>query len=92
MSSFLTVCANIGQFHFSFSITSLVPLLFRPPPPLILLYPQPSRIENIFITRFLHYFGGFIVLYLVLETYVPMHVARMLNDSFILESFGHAIL
>ena len=50
MSSCLTVCANIGLFHFSFSITPLVPLLFTSPPPLIPIYHQPSRIKNVFIT------------------------------------------
>ena len=68
MSSCLTVCANIniGLFHFSFSITILVPLLFTPPPPLIPIYHQPSRIENVFITCFLHFLVD-LVLYLVLE-------------------------
>ena len=46
----LTVCANIGLFPFFFSITSLDPLLFTPPPPLIPIYHQPSHIENVFIT------------------------------------------
>ena len=86
MSSCLTVFANIGLFHFSFSITILVPLLFTPPPPLIPIYHQPSRIENVFIICFLHFLVD-LVLYLVLN-----HVARMSNDSFILESRGHAIL
>ena len=42
--------ANIGLFHFSFSIRNLVPLLFTPPSPLIPIYYQPSRIENVFYT------------------------------------------
>ena len=44
MLSYLTVCANIGLFHFSFSIRNLVPLLSIPPSPSI---PQPSCIENL---------------------------------------------
>ena len=50
MLSYLTVCANIGLLHFSFSIRSLVSLLFTPPSPLIPIYHQSSRIENVFIT------------------------------------------
>ena len=63
MSSCLTVCANIGLFQFFFSITSLVPLLFTPPSPLIPIYHQPSRIENVFITCFLNFFGGFSIVF-----------------------------
>ena len=59
MLSYLNVRANIGLFHFSFSIRSLVPLLFTPPPPLIPIYHQPSRVENVFITCFLNFSGGF---------------------------------
>ena len=44
-----TACAKIGIFHFSFSIRSLVPLLFTPPSPLIPIYHQPSRIENVLL-------------------------------------------
>ena len=44
-----TMGMNI-QFHYSFSIRSLVSLLFTPPSPLIPIYHQPSRIENVFIT------------------------------------------
>ena len=35
MLSYLNVRANIGLFHFYFSIRDLVPLLFTPPSPLI---------------------------------------------------------
>ena len=59
MLSYLNVRANIGLFHFSFSIRSLVPLLFTPPSPLIPIYHQPSRVENVFITCFLNFSGGF---------------------------------
>ena len=52
------VRANIGLFHFSFSIRSLVPLLFTPPSPLIPIYHKPSRVENVFITCFLNFSGG----------------------------------
>ena len=73
MLSYLNVRANIGLFHFSFSIRSLVPLLFTPPSPLIPKYHQPSRVENVFITCFLNFSGGFGIvfssLYLVLETH-----------------------
>ena len=51
--------ANIGLFHFSFSIKSLVPLPFTPPSPSIPIYHQPSRVENVFITCFLNFSGGF---------------------------------
>ena len=50
MLSYLNVRANIGLFHFSFSIRNLVPLLFTPPSPLIPIYHQLSRVENVFIT------------------------------------------
>ena len=59
MLSYLNVRANIGLFHFSFSIRSLVPLLFTPQSPLIPIYHQPSRVENVFITCFLNFSGGF---------------------------------
>ena len=48
---------NIGLFHFSFSIRSLVPLLFTPPSPLIPIYHQPSRVENVFITCYKLYWS-----------------------------------
>lgn len=48
------MCANVGLFHFSFSIRYLVPLLFAPPAPLIPIHNQPSRVENVFITCFHH--------------------------------------
>ena len=57
--SYLNVRANIGLFHFSFSIISPVPLLFTPPSPLIPIYHQSSHIENVFITGFLNFSGGF---------------------------------
>ena len=59
MLSYLNVRANIGLFHFSFLIRSLVPMLFTPPSPLIPIYHQPSRVENVFITCFLNFSGGF---------------------------------
>ena len=60
MLSYLNGRANIGLFHFSFSIRSLVvPLLFTPPSPLIPIYHQPSRVGNVFITCFLNFSGGF---------------------------------
>ena len=59
MLSYFNVRANIGLFHFSFSIRSLVPLLFTLPSPLIPIYHQPSRVENVFITCFLNFSGGF---------------------------------
>ena len=69
MLSYLNVRANIGLFHFSFSIRSLVPLLFTPPSPLIPIYHQPSRVENVFITCFLYFSGGFGIVFIVLETH-----------------------
>ena len=78
---------HVGLFHFSFSIRSLVPMLFTPLSPLITIYHQPSHIENVFITCFLH----FLVEILVLCLNLYAHVARMSNDSFNLESRGHAI-
>ena len=62
MLSYLNVRANIGLIHFSFSIRSLVLLLFTPPSPLIPIY-QPSRVENVFITCFLNFSGGFGIVY-----------------------------
>ena len=59
MLSYLNVRADTGLFHFSFSIRSLVPLLFTPPSPLIPINHQPSRVENVFITCFLNFSGGF---------------------------------
>ena len=69
MLSYLNVRANIGLFHFSFSIRSLVPLLFTPPSPLIPIYHQPSRVESVFITCFLNFSGGFGIVFIVLETH-----------------------
>ena len=57
--SYLNERANIGLFHFSFSIRSLVPLLFTPPSPLIPIYHQLSRVENVSITCFLNFSGEF---------------------------------
>ena len=54
--SYLNVRANIDL---SISIRSLVPLLFTPPSPLIPIYKQCSRIENVFITYFLNFSGEF---------------------------------
>ena len=56
--------ANIGLFHFSVSIRSLVPLLFIPPSPLIPIYHQPSRVEKVFITYFLNFSGGFGIVFI----------------------------
>ena len=63
MLSYLNVHAYIGLFHFSFSIRNLVPLLFTPPSLLIPIFHQPSRIENVFITCFLNFSGGFGVVF-----------------------------
>ena len=49
-------------FLFPFQSQALiVPLLFTPPPPLIPIYHQPSRIENVFITCFIFFCGFSIV-------------------------------
>ena len=66
---YLNVRANIGLFHFSISFRSLVPLLVTPPSPLIPIYHQPSRVENVFITNlFPKFFLVDLVFFLVLGT------------------------
>ena len=63
MLSYLNVHASTGIFLFSFSIRSIVPLLFIPPSPLIPIYHQPFRIENDYITCFLNHSGGFDIVF-----------------------------
>ena len=55
--------ANIGLFHFYFLIKSLVPLLFIPPSPLIPIFNQFSRLENVLITCFLNFWADVVLLY-----------------------------
>ena len=54
MLSYLNVRANIGLFLFN-----LKPCFLASPSPLIPIYHQPSRVENVIITCFLNFSGGF---------------------------------
>ena len=67
---------------------SYSPLLLTPPSPLIPIYHQPSRVENVFITSFVNFSGGFGI---VFSTYNFLgegeegvglyYVARLLLDQ-----------
>ena len=70
MLSYFNVRANIGLFHFSFSIRSLVPLLFIPPSPLIPIFNQPTRLENVFITCFLNFWADVVYIMHVLLKHI----------------------
>ena len=72
MLSFLNVRANIGPFHFSFSIRSLVPLIFTPPSPLI---PPTFSCQECFY----YLFPKFFLVLLVLETH---NGSRIFNEIF----------
>ena len=84
----LHVRANIGVFHFSFSIRSLNPKLFTSPSPLIPIPLQPSRIENVFITCFLNFSGRIELVYILHLVIDPgsKNVHLCDHDRFISES------